>query len=294
MQPGEKLAESSQQNGLETSSNPPSFRLGRGFSHIPRHTQGSITAGVMATANPDSDSQASALEPFQTHSSTADNAWKPGFRERWIRLPALHMGRNKTQTQVIPCQLSSERSEPGQGKDIHWHFRRRDFYAKVSWDLPSLHFFSQGCWPGCSSGFVQSGLPHAPTLCAGLAAHLLFTVLPLLSQAPLAPKVSQLCIHTDDKNTTSYRTGRALSRSDSQGDKWQCYHTRTREHTHSHNRDSGLSGLQETSSAGSAQDRGAPCASLHTCRPQWGYHHWGVCALGPSISVAVLQTTPIS
>lgn len=147
---------------------------------------------------------------------------------------------------------------------------------------------------GLARLFLQSGLPHAPTLCAGLAAHLLFTVLPLLSQAPLPPKVSQLCVHTDDKNTTNYRTGRALSRSDSQGDKWQCYHTRTHEHTHSHNRNSCLSGLQETSSAGSAQDRGGPCASLHTCRPQWWYHHWGVCAPGPSISVAVLQTTPIS
>lgn len=74
---------------------PPTLPLW-GFPHIPRHTKGSNTAGVVATENLDPNSQASALEPFQTHSSPADNAWKSGFRERWIRLPALQMEQIKT------------------------------------------------------------------------------------------------------------------------------------------------------------------------------------------------------
>lgn len=93
-------------------------------------------------------------------------------------------------------------------------------------------------------GFSSLDSPSCPDPCASLAAHLLFTVLPLLSQSPLPPKVSQLSIHTDDKNTASYRTGRALSRSDSQGCKGQSYHTRAHEHTHSHNRNSCFSGNQ--------------------------------------------------
>lgn len=80
-------------------------------------------------------------------------------------------------------------------------------------------------------GFSSLDSPLCPDPRASLAAHLLFTVLPPLSQSPLPPKVSQLSIHTDDKNTASYRTGRVLSRSDSQGCKGQSYHTRAHEHT---------------------------------------------------------------
>lgn len=287
MQPGEKLEESSTTKWLGNLLQPSVSDLGED-SHIPGTPKSSITAGVMATENPDPDSQPQLWNHFR-HTvqllTLGSQAWSDGSR-----LPFSSNGARKPKLRPFPATLIWKvwaRS----GKDIHGHFYRRDFYAKVSWDLPSLHFLQTGLLARLllrvSSVWTPLGAhdPCAPSL----AAHLLFTVLPLLSQSPLPPKVSQNSVFT--LMTKTQQVTEQEERYQGQTAKGVRDRAITLTPTSTHTATTGTRaflGCRKPALLDQPRTEEA-CAPPNTRRPPW----WcpGVCALGPSISVAVLQTT---